>query len=148
MKKHGIKKKSSKAKKARKKGKPLRTFHKNNGLVTEKDLVGNLNEELREAWIKLRAFGASLGAQRIYASHNSIMFSKKICYFFVRPRKSFLEIWIFLPREVEGLKATRGTKKIEKYCNLFKLIHADQVEEPLTDWLREAYEFIPSITNQ
>ena len=28
----------------------------------------------------------------------------------------------------------KGSTKKEKYCNLFKLIHADQVEEPLTDW--------------
>jgi hypothetical protein len=114
--------------------------------VTEDDLVGDLNEDLRDAWEKLRAFGASLGSQRIYASHHSIMFSKKICYFFVRPRKSFLEVWIFLPRKIEGLKAMRGTTKMEKYCNLFKLIHADQVEEPLTDWIREAFEFAPEMT--
>jgi hypothetical protein len=111
--------------------------------VTEESLTTGLNEDLLEAWEKLREFGMSLGSHRIYASHNSIMFSKKICYFFVRPRKSFLEVWIFLPRKIEGLKSMRGTTKKIKYCNLFKLIHADQVEKPLTDWLREAYEFTP-----
>src|ERR1700690_233357 len=54
--------------------------------VTELDLIAGLDEDLREAWQKLRSFGASLGPQRIYASHSSIMFSKKVCYFFVRPR--------------------------------------------------------------
>jgi hypothetical protein len=111
--------------------------------VTEAELTDELHEDLREAWQKLREFGASLGPQRIYASHNSIMFSKKVCYFFVRPKKSFLEVWIFLPRKIAGLKSMQSSTKKVKYSNLFKLIHADQVEEPLTDWIREAFEFIP-----
>jgi hypothetical protein len=131
-----VKKKKTKAKK--------KSYHHRTHEVTEKELVGGLNEDLQDAWEKLRDFGASLGEQRIYASHNSIMFSKKVCYFFARPKKSFIEVWIFLPREVKGLKSMRSAKKIEKYCNLFKLIHPDQVEEPLTDYLREAYDFIPA----
>jgi hypothetical protein len=123
--------------------KSTKSYHKNPGPVSERDLVGHLSEDLQEAWRKVRDFGEGLGQQRIYASHNSIMFSKKVCYFFVRPKKTFLEVWIFLPRKVEGLKAMKSAKKMEKYCNLFKLIHPDQVEEPLTDWLREAYDFIP-----
>src|SRR4051812_41227730 len=115
-------------KKKAKSVKKKKAYHHRTGPVTEKELVGHLNEDLQDAWAKIREFGQSLGEQRIYASHNSIMFSKKICYFFVRPRKTFLKVWIFLPRQVEGLKSMRGTKKIEKYCNLFKLIHADQVE--------------------
>src|SRR5690242_8601740 len=132
--------KPKKKKKPVKKGK--RTYqHRRTGPVTEAELIRGLDVDLIDAWEKLREFAAGIGEQRIYASHNSIMFSKKICYFFVRPRKSFLEVWIFLPRQVEGLKSMRGAKKIVKYCNLFKLIHPDQVEEPLTDWIREAYDF-------
>jgi hypothetical protein len=112
--------------------------------VTEEELTGHLNEDLRDAWAKLRGFGESLGVQRIYASHNSIMFSKKVCYFFVRPRKSFLEVWIFLPHKIGGLKSMQSSTKKVKYCNLFKLIHPDQVEEPLTDWIREAFDFTPA----
>ena len=111
--------------------------------VTERELTDGLDEDLRDAWQKLRAFGAGLGAQRIYASAQSIMFSKKVCYFFVRPRKTFLEVWIFLPRKIEGLRSTHGPTLKVKYCNLFKVVHADQVEEPLTDWIREAYDFAP-----
>lgn len=118
-------------------------YHHRSGAVTERELVGHLNEDLQEAWLKLRAFGASLGPHRIYASFNCIMFSKKICYFFVRPKKSCIEVWFFLPREVEGLRAMKNQSKKVKFCNLFKLIHADQVEGPLTDWLREAYAFTP-----
>jgi Domain of unknown function (DUF5655) len=111
--------------------------------VTEAQLTDGLNEDLRDAWQKLRAFAVSLGEQRVYASAQSIMFSKKVCYFFVRPRKKFLELWIFLPRKIEGLRFMQGPTKKEKYCNLFKVIHADQIEEPLTDWIREAFEFTP-----
>lgn len=121
-----------------------KSYHHNPD-VTEADLTKGLDEDLRDAWTKLREFGASLGTPRIYASHSSIMFSKKICFFFVRPRKSFLEVWIFLPRKIEGLKSMQSSSKKIKYCNLFKLIHADQVEEPLTDWIREAFEFTPEL---
>ena len=108
---------------------------------TERELIDGLDEDLRDAWQKLRAFGAGLGAQRIYASAHSIMFSKKVCYFFVRPRKTFLEVWIFLPRKIEGLRSMHGPTRKVKYCNLFKVVHADQIEEPLTDWIREAFDF-------
>jgi hypothetical protein len=114
--------------------------------VTEAQLIDGLDEELRDAWHKLRTFAAGLGTQRIYASALSIMFSKKVCYFFVRPRKKFLEVWIFLPRKIEGLRSMHGPTKKVKYCNLFKLIHADQVEEPLTEWIREAFEFAPLVS--
>lgn len=111
--------------------------------VTERELTDGLDEDLRDAWQKLRAFGAGLGAQRIYASAQSIMFSKKVCYFFVRPRKTFLEVWIFLPRKIEGLRSMHGPTRKVMYCNLFKVVHPDQIEEPLTDWIREAYDFAP-----
>ncbi len=130
-----------KKKKAKKKAR--KEYH-HSPEVTEQELIEGLDEDLIEAWQKLREFGESLGDQRIYASHKSIMFSKKVCYFFVRPRKTFLEVWIFLPREIEGLKSMRGAVSKLKYCNLFKLVHADQVEEPLTDWVREAYDFAPA----
>jgi hypothetical protein len=110
--------------------------------VTEAQLTDGLDEDLRDAWYKLREFAAGLGPQRIYASAHSIMFSKQICYFFVRPRRTHLEVWIFLPRKIEGLRAMQSATKKVKYCNLFKAIHPDQIEEPLTDWIREAFEYL------
>lgn len=110
---------------------------------TEAELIDGLNEELRDAWHKLRDFAAGLGPQRIYASALSIMFARKVCYFYVRPKKTFIEVWIFLPREIEGLANIRGVAKNVKFCNLFKLVHADQVEEPLTDWIHEAFDYAP-----
>ena len=110
---------------------------------TEAELIDGLDEDLRDAWHKLRDFAVSLGPQRIYASALSIMFARKVCYFYVRPKKTFIEVWIFLPREIEGLSNMRGVAKKVKYCNLFKLVHADQVESPLTDWIREAFDYAP-----
>jgi hypothetical protein len=112
---------------------------------TEAELIDDLNEDLRHAWQKLRAFAASLGPQRIYASALSIMFARKVSYFFVRPKKTFLEVWIFLPHTIEGLKFTSSATQKVRYCNLFKLIHADQVEPPLTDWIREAFDYAPDL---
>ena len=53
--------------------------------TTEAALTRHLSDDLREAWERLRETAASFGEQRIYASHHSIMFSRKTCYFFVRP---------------------------------------------------------------
>ncbi len=108
---------------------------------TEAELIDGLSEDLRDAWKKLRAFAVTLGTQRIYASAQSIMFAKKVCYFYVSPRKTALEVWIFLPHKLKGLTFMQGPGKKVKYCNLFKAVHPDQIEEPLTDWLREAFEF-------
>jgi hypothetical protein len=108
---------------------------------TEAELIDGLDEDLRDAWHKLRDFAAGLGPQRIYASALSIMFARKVCYFFVRPKKTFLEVWIFLPHKIEGLKFQSSPAKKVRYCNLFKLVHADQVEAPLTDWIHEAFDY-------
>ena len=59
--------------------------------TTEAPLTEDLSEDLRDAWERLRETGVSFGYQRIYASHKSIMISRKSCYFFVRPKRSFLE---------------------------------------------------------
>ena len=59
--------------------------------TTEAALTQDLSEDLRDAWERLRETAVSLGDQRIYASHKSIMFSRKSCHFFVRPKKRFLD---------------------------------------------------------
>jgi len=69
--------------------------------TTESALTADLSDDLREAWERLRDTAADFGGQRIYASHNAIMFSRTSCYFFVRPRKTFLEVCVFLGRTVK-----------------------------------------------
>jgi hypothetical protein len=109
--------------------------------TTESALTADLSEDLRDAWERLRETAAEFGEQRIYASHNSIMFSRKACYFFVRPKRSFLEIAVFLGRRVKAPQIRRIHQSSKtKFAHLIQVKHRDQVEAPITDWLREAYD--------
>ena len=94
-----------------------------------------------DAWERLRETAAEFGEQRIYASHHSIMFSRKACYFFVRPKKSALEVWFFLGKKVKSpmVRKTVQSSKM-KIAHMVLITHRDQVEAPLTDWLQEAFE--------
>src|SRR5213595_915209 len=76
--------------------------------TTEAALTKDLSEDLKDAWERLRETAASFGEQRIYASHHSIMFSRKSCYFFVRPKRNFLEVCIFLGRSVKAPQVRRA----------------------------------------
>jgi Domain of unknown function (DUF5655) len=109
--------------------------------TTEAALTRELSDDLQEAWERLRETARELGDQRIYASHNSIMFSRKSCYFFVRPEKTFLEICIFLGRTVKSPQVRRAIRSSKsKIAHLIQIRHRDQVEAPITDWINEAYE--------
>lgn len=109
-------------------------------VTTEDVLLAGLNEDLIEAFQKLKAFAVSLGEQRIYAAGKAIMFAKKVCYFFVRPKKSYLETVIFLS-ESEKRPDFHSAKAVSKskFAHTFKLVHADQVEGELTDAVHEAF---------
>jgi len=108
--------------------------------TTEAALTRDLPEDLREAWARLRETAAALGDQRIYASHNSIMFSRKSCYFFVRPKRNFLEVCIFLGRAPKAAQVRRVVRSSKtKLANIVQIRHRDEVEAPITDWLEEAY---------
>jgi hypothetical protein len=109
--------------------------------TTEAALTNDLPEDLREAWERLRETAVAFGEQRIYASHNSIMFSRKACYFFVRPKKSVLEVCIFLGRALNSPRVRRVDRASKsKIAHILHVRHRDQVEAPITDWLREAYD--------
>jgi hypothetical protein len=109
--------------------------------TTEAALTKGLSDDLQDAWERLRETAAEFGPQRIYASHNSIMFSREKCYFFVRPRRTFLEVVIFLGRAVIAPQIRRAIPSSKtKVANFMQIRHRDQVEAPVTDWLREAYE--------
>ena len=108
--------------------------------TTEAALTRELSEDLQEAYERLRESAVSFGEQRIYASHSSIMFSRKSCYFFVRPKKSFLEVCVFLGRAVKAPQIRRVVRSSKtKLVHLIHVRHRDEVEAPLTDWLEEAY---------
>ena len=110
--------------------------------TTAAALTKDLSEDLREAWERLRETAAEFGEQRIYASHHCIMFSRKACYFFVRPKRRYLELCIFLGRAVKAPQIRRvdASSKTKLY-HILRVAHRDEVEPPITDWLREAYEF-------
>ena len=109
--------------------------------TTEAALTGQLSDDLRDAWERVRETAAAFGDQRIYASGTAIMFSRDSCYFFVRPRRSFLEVCVFLGRAVRGPQVRRVERKsASKLVNIVQIRHRDEVEPPFTDWLQEAYE--------
>jgi len=108
--------------------------------TTEAALTRDLSPDLLDAWERLRETAAEFGEQRIYASHNSIMFSRQACYFFVRPKRSFLEVTIFLGRALKAPQVRRVRQSSRtKFTNVVHLRHRDEVEAPITDWLLEAY---------
>jgi hypothetical protein len=109
--------------------------------TTEAALTKDLPEDLSEAWERLRETVVEFGEQRIYASHHSIMFSKEVCYFFVRPKPKYLELCIMLGRPIKAPQVrsvVKGSRK--KYANMIRITHRDEVEAPITSWLREAYD--------
>jgi hypothetical protein len=109
--------------------------------TTEAALTRLLPEDLREAWERLRETASGFGPQRIYASGRAIMFSRKTCYFFVRPRKKSLQVCVFLGRAIKAPQVrcvARPSKA--KVAHLINITHRDEVEGPVVKWLREAYD--------
>ena len=108
--------------------------------TSEAALTSDLSDDLREAWERLREAAVDLGEQRIYASHSSIMFSRTSCYFFVRPKRHYLEVCIFLGRTLKAPQVRRVDRASRtKLVHTVRIAHRDEVEAPVTDWLREAY---------
>jgi Domain of unknown function (DUF5655) len=109
--------------------------------TTEAALTEDLSDDLRDAWERLRETAVTFGDQRIYASGTAIMFSRDSCYFFVRPRRSHLQVCVFLDRAVRSPQVRRVERKsASKLVNIIQIRHRDEVESPITDWLREAYD--------
>src|SRR6185503_2136757 len=109
--------------------------------TTEAALTQDLSDDLRDAWERLRETAVTFGDQRIYASHHSIMFSRKSCHFFVRPKSKYLEVCLFLGRRLKAPQVRRvleGSRS--KFAHIIHIRHRDEVEAPITDWLEEAYE--------
>jgi hypothetical protein len=117
--------------------------------TTEVALTQDLPEDLLEAWERLRETAVTFGEQRIYASGSCIMFSRDTCYFFVRPKKSSLEVCVFLGREVKAPQVRQVRRRSKtKVAHILKITHRDEVESPITDWLQEAYELPDVLESQ
>ena len=64
------------------------------------------------------------------------------CYFFVRPKRDFLELNVFLGRALKAPQVRRIDRPSKsKVAHVIQIRHRDEVEAPITDWLQEAYEF-------
>jgi len=117
--------------------------------TTEAALTQDLSEDLLDAWERLREAAVTLGEQRIYASGSCIMFSRDTCYFFVRPRRSHLEVCVFLGREVKAPQVRQVRRRSKtKVANILRITHRDEVEAPITDWLQEAYALPDVLASQ
>ena len=117
--------------------------------TTEAALTHDLSDDLLEAWERLRETAADFGEQRIYASHHCIMFSRKACYFFVRPKRKALELVIFLGRTVRAPQVRRSMPSSRsKIAHVIHVRHRDEVEAPIIDWLLEAYALSDELTRK
>jgi len=117
--------------------------------TTEAALTAGLSEDLREAWERIRETAADFGEQRIYASLNSIMFARTACYCFVRPKTKYLEVCFFLGRTVTSPLIKRAVPASRvKVAHLVQVRHRDEIEAPLTDWMREAYDTSESLSGR
>jgi len=71
------------------------------------------------------------------------MFARRACYFFVRPKRAWLEVCIFLDRALKEPQVRRAESASRtRVANMLRVTHRDEVEAPITDWLREAYELV------
>src|ERR1700730_19042166 len=101
--------------------------------TTEAALSEDWSEDLRDAWERLRETAVAFGDQRIYASGTAIMFSRDSCYFFVRPRRHFLQVCVFLGRAVRAPQVRRVDRKSSsKLVHIIDVKHRDEVEPPST----------------
>lgn len=108
--------------------------------TTEEALTRDLPDDLRDAWERLRETAVEFGEQRIYASHRSIMFARRACYCFVRPKRAYLELCVFLGRALKAPQVhtvVRSSKT--KVAHIIRIRHRDEVEPPITDWMEAAY---------
>jgi hypothetical protein len=66
----------------------------------------------------------------------------------VRPKAKYLEVCVFLGREVKSPLVHRVDQTSKtKVAHTFRITHRDQVEAPFTDWLLEAYELPDKLTS-
>lgn len=75
------------------------------------------------------------------------MFARKVCYFFVRPKPKRLEVVFFLGRRLRSplVRRIEPASKV-KFAHIVHVVHRDEVEPPLTDWLKEAYDVSPVLS--
>ncbi|MES3039405.1 MAG: DUF5655 domain-containing protein [Bdellovibrionota bacterium] len=108
--------------------------------VSERQLISQLNEDLQDAFNQLREQAVQIGEQRIYNNARAVMFARRVCYMFMRPKKKYIEVCFFLPKKLNdpSIHQTHQVSKT-KVAHTVRMVHPDQVGSPLTDWLSEAF---------
>ena len=109
--------------------------------TTESALTEDLSEDLQDAWQRLREEAVALGEQRIYASHKSIMFSRSRATASCGRRSSSSRCACSWAAPSPARRCGAARRLAAKIAHILHIRHRDQVEAPLTDWLREAYEW-------
>jgi hypothetical protein len=67
----------------------------------------------------------------------------------VRPRRKDLQVCVFLGRAVRASQVRRVERRsATKFVHILHITHRDEVEPPVTDWLREAYELTDKLKAQ
>ena len=67
----------------------------------------------------------------------------------MRPKRKFLELCVFLGRVVKAPQVRRVDRASKsKVVHFIQIRHRDEVEAPVTDWLREAYELSGVLSSQ
>jgi hypothetical protein len=91
---------------------------------SEQEQIQNLSDELQDAWAALKVHLLALGEQELRTSHRSIMFARKTCYAFVRPKKAFIELNFFLPEALDSefIKKVTPVSKT-KWVHMMNLTH-------------------------
>ena len=60
----------------------------------------------------------------------------------MRPKRSFLEVCVFLGRALKAPQVRRVDRASKtKVVHIIQITHRDEVEAPITDWLQEAYDY-------
>ena len=105
-------------------------------------VMSELTETQFEIWEQFKLLVQEFSDYYCYASKRSVMFSRRVCFCFLRPRSKDIEIFFFLGRELDSSIINKVEKRSEtKFAHRVILKHSERLEEPLTSWLHEAYEF-------
>ena len=109
--------------------------------TTEAALTAGLSEDLMDAWERLRESASEFGEQRIYGLA-SLHYVLQRGLLLLRPaeEKSTGNLFLSGPHHQVADDPENDAVIKDKVAHLVHVTHRDQVESPLTNWLREAFE--------
>ena len=117
--------------------------------TTEAALTKDLSEDLQDAYARLRETAVEFGEQRIYASHTRSCSRARPVTFWSSPSAitSSSGCSSAAPIKAPQIRKVVESSKVKR-AHLIHIRHRDEVEAPLTDWMREAYELQDQIKTE